>query len=181
MIRNTAISLASCVAFLHAEEAAKPVFRDTVTHEQLSKLRLGAQANDPMKALAKSEGDDPSKVNQPQNLLASSDLISFQGLTTLVPKRAIMMLPEKFKDRINNHQQGNRVVGWLDFYSANRGWITTVEINRAQAGGSERLDEALSEQLEKSKNMVVSVMESGPISYLPYREEDEKNEEGELK
>ena len=181
MTKYSAIALAFFASFVHAEEAAKPVFRDAATHEQISKIRQETQANDPMKSLGKSEGNDPSKENQPLNLVESSDVVSFQGLTTLVPKRAIIMLPDNFKDRINNHTPGNRVVGWLDFYAANRGWITTVEISRAQAGGRESLDEGLSAQLGKSKNMVVTVMDSGPISYLPYREEKEKDETGNLK
>lgn len=158
---------------LKAEEASKPVFRDAATHDALVHKLRAVEAADPMKAMEKAEGEDPSVQNQPQNLLESSDLISFQGLTTLVPKRAIMKLPEQFKDRVNNHQPGNRVVGWLDFYALNQGWITTVEITREQAGGNKDLDPALTEQLGKSKNMIVTVMASGPISYMPYRGDEE--------
>lgn len=164
-------------AHMHAaEEAPEPVFRDVATHESLSQKLREMDAKDPMKELEKSEGADSSKENQPLNLIESSDLISYQGVTTLVPKRAIMQIPDKYKDRVNNHVPGNRVVGWLDFYSLNRGWITTVEISRSQAGGNEGFSEALAERLSKNKNMVVTVLDSGPISYLPYR--GEENEEG---
>lgn len=175
---STIICFAIFAAVSHAQEAApKPVFRDVATHESLTQKLREADANDPMKALAKAEGKDPSKANQPQNLIESSDLISYQGLTTLVPKRAIMQIPAAYKDRVNNHVDGNRVVGWLDFYAANRGWITTVEISRAQAGGGEELPEELSDQLAKSKNMIVTVLAMGPISYQPYRGEETKKEE----
>ena len=163
---------------LHAQQEVKaPVFRDAATHQSLVPILREASGNDPMKKLEKSEGADPAKENQPQNLIESSDLISFQGLTTLVPKRAIMQLPEKFKDRINNHTPGNRVVGWLEFHAMNRGWITTVEISRSQAGGREALAEDLSEQLTKSKNMVVTVLDSGPISSMPYRGDEKQQQE----
>ena len=156
--------------WLPAQQAEKPpVFRDAATSQSLTPILREALANDPMSKLEKSEGKDPAQQNQPQNLIESSDLISFQGLTTLVPKRAIMQLPEKFKDRVNNHTPGNKVVGWLEFYAANRGWITAVEINRSQAGGNEALSEGLSLQLSKSQNMVVTVLDSGPISSMPYR------------
>ncbi len=165
--------IAACATPLHAEgEPAKPVFRVAATHESLSRKLQVLNANDPMKALEKSEGTDPSKENVPKNLIESSDLISYRGVTTLVPKRAIIQIPEKYKDRINNHTPGNRVVGWLDFYAMNRGWITTVEITRAQAGGGDRLSEGLTDQLSKSRNMIVTVLASGPISYMPYRGED---------
>jgi hypothetical protein len=166
---------------LKAEESAKHVFRDAATHDTLAHKLRAVEATDPMNAMEKAEGKDPSIENQPQNLIESSDLISFQGLTTLVPKRAIMKLPEQFKDRINNHQPGNRVVGWLDFYALNKGWITTVEISRKQAGGREDFDPALAEQLGKSKNMIVTVMASGPISYMPYRGDGETKTEAEIK
>lgn len=181
-MKKSPVILVMVIAFislLHGEEseASKPVFRVAATHESLSQKLREQNADDPMKALEKSHGEDPSKANRPGNLIESSDLISYQGYTTLVPKRAIMQLPSKFQDRINNHKAGNRVVGWLDFYTLNRGWITTVEVSRAQAGGSEQLSESLSEQLSKSKNMIVTVMNSGPISYLPYRGDDKKEEE----
>lgn len=176
----TTVWLSATLLSVADEGAKKPVFRDVATHEDLVLRLREAEQQDPMKNLAKSEGKDPSVENQPQNLLESSDLISFQGLTTLVPKRAIIKLPDAFKGRVNNPQPGNRVVGWLEFYSMNRGWITTVEITRAQAGGREDFAEGVSGQLDKSKNMVVAVLESGPISYLPYKGEAEEKK-GELK
>ena len=187
MKRQSVIAILVSATLLQAAEEAsqKPVFRDAATHDDLVlKLRVNSQ-DDPMKVLGKSEGKDPYKENQPQNLLESSDLISFQGLTTLVPKRAIIKLPEEFKNRINNPPSGNRVVGWLDFYALNRGWITVVEITRKQAGGREDFAEGVSDQLDKSKNMIVAVFDSGPISYLPYKAEEEKKakdqKKGELK
>lgn len=176
----TAVLLSASLLSFAGADGEKPVFRDAATHEDLVQKLRSAEQNDPMKNLAKSEGKDPSAENRPQNLLESSDLISFQGLTTLVPKRAIIKLPEAFKERINNPPAGNRVVGWLEFYSANRGWITTVEITRAQAGGREDFAEGVAGQFEESKNMIVAVLESGPISYMPYRGE-ETDKKGELK
>ncbi|QTN32958.1 hypothetical protein HZ994_11700 [Akkermansiaceae bacterium] len=172
-----AIILAAAAPCEAGDGAKKPAFRDAATHEELSLQLRKADQEDPMKALLPSEGADPSVSNQPQNLLESSDLISFQGLTTLVPKRAIIKLPEAFKDRVNNPPPGNRVVGWLDFYALNRGWITVVEITRSQAGGNEALAEGLSDQLDKSKNMIVTVLDSGPISYMPYRGDAETKKE----
>lgn len=158
------------------EEIPKPVFRDVATHDALVSTFKEVSSTDPMKQMEKAQGTDPSKENQPQNLIESSDLISFRGVTTLVPKRAILQIPKKFEKRINNHVPGDRIVGWLDFYRMNRAWITTVEISRGQAGGNEALGEELSEQLAKSKNLVVTVLDSGPISSMPFR--GESKEEG---
>lgn len=177
IIPFSVIYLSALAATLHSQQQVETgAFRDVATHASLAQELRMVNASDPMKALEKSEGSDPSKENQPQNFIDSSDLISFQGLTTLVPKRAIIQIPEAFQSRVNNHMEGNRLVGWLEFYALNRGWITTVEITRAQAGGNEDLAESLTEHISKSKNMVVTVMDSGPISYMPYRGETQEKE-----
>ena len=157
-----------------APEQKKPVYRDAETHDFIvKKLRVNEEIN-PMKKLTPSEGEDPSVKNKPQDLISSSDILSFNGLTTLVPKRAIMMTPKQYEDRINNHVPGNKVVGWLEFYTLNRGWITTVEVSRVQAEGKEPLAEDITENLSKSRNLVIATYSTGPISILPLQEKDEK-------
>lgn len=178
-MKNTRYILALAVigSICHAqEEGGKQVFRDAATHEQLVGQLQQVSQEDPMKTMELSEGEDPSKVNQPQSLLDSSDFISFGGLTTLVPKRAIMQIPASFKERINNHIDGNRVVSWLDFVKLNQGWITMVEISRVQAEGNEPLAEAVRLQLEKNKNLVVATYHGGPISLLPLKEKKEESQ-----
>jgi hypothetical protein len=161
-----------------APETKKPVYRDAETHDLLvRKLRVNQNIN-PMKGLLPSEGEDPSKKNKVQNLVTSSDVISFNGVTTLVPKRAIIKVPDKYGDRINNHPPGNRVVGWLEFYSLNKGWVTTVEVSRVQAEGKEPLAEELSENLSKSRNLLIATYSTGPISMLPLQEKDEPESVG---
>jgi hypothetical protein len=168
--------LAAAILPCAPARAAEAVYRDAATHESLVPAYRAVAAQDPMKNLEASEGGDPSAQNPPQNLIESSDLISFQGLTTLVPKRAILQLPEAYRDRVNRHQPGNRVVGWLEFYAANRGWITTIEVTRGQAGGNEPFAEGLRKQLAVNRNLIVTVMDSGPISYQPYRGDAERNQ-----
>ena len=84
------------------------------------------------------------------------------------------MTPKQYEDRINNHVPGNKVVGWLEFYTLNRGWITTVEVSRVQAEGKEPLAEDITENLSKSRNLVIATYSTGPISILPLQEKDEK-------
>lgn len=144
----------------------QPRYRDVVTHERLARaLKMSEQA-DPMKKLTQATGDDPSKVNQPKNLLEQSDIICFGGLATLVPKRAILASPANQKDKLAL-QPGVRIVGWSDFYAANRGWITTVEVSRIQAEGREPIKEETQESISKSRNLIVATYMGGPISVLP--------------
>ena len=146
----------------------KPKFRDAATHEQLARALRYAESIDPMKKLEAAEGDDPSKVNQPANLLEQSDIICFNGLATLVPKRAILATPANYKQRLAM-QPGARIVGWSEFHAANRGWVTTVEVSRVQAEGNKAIAEETLEQIAKSTNLVVATYLGGPISVLPLK------------
>ena len=153
-------------AFGEAQPQLQTRYRDVVTHERLAKALKIAEQADPMKKLTQATGDDPSKVNQPQNLLEQSDVICFGGLATLVPKKAILASPAHQKDKLAL-QPGARIVGWSDFYAANRGWITTVEVSRIQAEGKEPIKEETQESISKSRNLIVATYMGGPISVLP--------------
>lgn len=153
-----------------AGAAAKPKFRDAATHEQLVQRLKVAERMDPMKNLDEAKGEDPSKVNQPVNLLEQSDVISYNGVATLVPKRAILAAPPNVKGRVKL-EPGVRIVGWLEFLALNRGWITTVEVTRAQAEGNKMIESETSDRIAKSTNLVVATCMGGPISVLPLKEE----------
>lgn len=143
--------------------------RDAASHEELLLERRAAIQLDPMKHLAVATGEDPSKANQPTDILAESDIISFRGMATLVPKRAILQMPQAYSGYLKM-EPGSRFVSWLEFYAANRGWITTVEVNREQAEGNEPFAEETQKFLSKSRNLVVATFKSGPISVLPLKE-----------
>ncbi len=153
------------------------MYRDAATHEALAEKFRGSKLADPMARFPKAEarGTDPSVTHKAANLVETSDIISFNGTTTLVPKRALIQIPPKFADRINNHPEGAAVLSWADFYAHNRGWITTVEVKRVQAQGKERIDAEVLEQMGKSSNLIVAVYKGGPISLLPLKDQA-KNE-----
>ncbi len=166
--------LISVVAFaavlpLAAQERGpgKPM-RDAATHEQIVQTLRRAQQADPMNRMEASEGEDPSVVNRPKDILSESDIISFNGIATLVPKRAIIQIPETYRPRLG-FVAGSRLVGWPEFYALNRGWITTVEVSRAQAQGNVPLAEEVEEHLSKSRNLVVATFHGGPISKHPLK------------
>jgi hypothetical protein len=162
--------LAATLAASAEQSQPAPRFRDAVTHQQLVQRLRYSENNDPMKALDQSTGEDPSKVNQPSNLLEDSDIICFDGLATLVPKQAILAAPAGIKSRLGL-QPGARIVGWLEFYTANRGWITTVEVDRPIAEGNKAIAGETRERIGKSRNLVVATCMGGPISVLPLKPE----------
>jgi len=158
--------MAGMVAGSHAET---PPMQDATTHEQLIPKLRQAQQSDPMKNMPVVTGADPADVYKPKDLLSESDIISFQGMATLVPKRAILLIPKNYQDRIAM-RPGAKIVGWADFFVANRGWITTVEVSRTQAEGNLALADDTRKNLSECGNLVVATYMGGPISVLPLKE-----------
>lgn len=142
--------------------------RDSVNHEELVLKYKQATSQDIYKThqMLPLTGKDPTKENQPGDLISRSDIICFNGLTTLVPKKSIITVPKNYEGRLK-HIPGSKLVSWKEFYESNRGWITTVEITRQQAAGVSSLNEETSKRVSLSKNLMVATLHGGPISLLP--------------
>lgn len=147
--------------------------RDAVTHEELVLSYQKAAQNDPVRKLVPTKGVDPSVVNKPKDLIADSDILCFNGMATLVPKRAVLQIPKDLASRLK-YIPGAKLLSWADFYAANRGWITTVEVSRVQAEGNSPLPEETRKRMEKSSNLIVATYQAGPISVLPPKVPAEK-------
>lgn len=172
IMKPTLLLLTALALPLPAQDARPVAFRDAATNESLTdKYRQASLAN-PMKALPQTEGEDPTVVHRTGTLLENSEIVTFNGQTTLVPKNALVLVPEKLSGRINNHQPGAEIVSWLDFYSKNRGWISTVEVTFAQARGDEPVSPETLEALGKTGNLIVAVLKGGPISVMPPKTEN---------
>lgn len=158
-----------------AKSDKKPVFREAANHQSLA--LKSRRAPNPLKNMTALEGKDPTKENQPVNLIEQSDIICFNGMATLVPKRAIISTPERYKSRCK-YVEGAKIVSWTDFYSRNRGWITSLEVTRKQAEGNDLIDEKVSEHIQKSGKLIVATYQGGPISMLPPKEADDVEDAG---
>jgi heme exporter protein D len=155
---------AACLLLASPAMAEQAAMRDVATHDQLSeKLRVANNKN-PLSELKAAEGEDPTKA-KPKDFLSRSDFMSFGGNATLVPKRAILHTPAAMSARIKL-QPGSKIQTWADFFAVNRGWITTVEVSRAQAEGKLPLAEEVVKRIEKSTTVVVATYQGGPISVL---------------
>lgn len=142
-----------------------PVMRDVATHQQLAQELGQARQKDPMLRMPVSNGEDPSKSVHSLDLVSQSDIICFNGVATLIPKRALLAAPQNLKDRLTV-SAGARIVGWSEFYAVNRGWITTEEVSFAQAEGKQLLPEAATKRISKSTNLMVATYLGGPISVM---------------
>jgi hypothetical protein len=142
--------------------------RDASTHEQLAMTYRKASQEDPMRNMPPAKGVDPSTANQPTDILSRSEIICYNGTATLLPKRAILNLPPAMKARLK-FLPGSKLMTWTDFYTLNRGWISTVDVSRAQAEGNEAFKEEISTRIGKSANLVVATYKGGPISVMPLK------------
>ena len=142
--------------------------RDAATHEQLALKYRKALQEDPFRNMTPAKVGAPSVTDQPKDIVSESDVICFNGMATLVPKRAILNMPANMADRLK-FKPGGKLLSWADFYAQNRGWITTVEVNQRQAEGNKAIPEEISTRIGKSSNLVVATYMGGPISVLPLK------------
>lgn len=168
------------------EDSAKPKMRDAATHDQLSQTLRMAQQKDPIRdmgpAIGKTE-EDPAKALAGRDLIKDSAILCYRGSLTLVPKRAVLHLPDALKDRFEEKSKV-KVISWKDFYQSNRGWIRTVEVSREQAMGQAPMNEEVTKSFEQSTSAVIATFKGGPISVLPYvapEEPSDKEEEADGK
>lgn len=163
-----------------APKAKRTEMRDVVTHRELSARRQADKTTDPIaSSFEPAEASDPAKVNPPQDIVSNSDFLSSGGSVTLIPKRALLHVPDRLKDR-TQIRDNMQIVTWPSFHTRNRSWITTVEVSRLQAEGNTPLDEKKMEQLMKTGDILIATMGGAPISVLPLKVPDENagEEEG---
>ena len=150
--------------------------RDVITHRELMAQQAASKEPPPLSAFEKAEGEDPAKGSRPQDILKSSDFLSYSGMATLIPKHALVYVPDLLKTRATI-KDGLKIVTWPDFHAKNRSWITTVEVTRQQAEGLEPLDEEKMESIRKTGDVIVATMKGSPISVLPLKTPTEEAEE----
>lgn len=81
----------------------------------------------------------------------------------MVPKGAVIFLPEAMKNRVNVKPVGT-LLSWVDFLTKNRAWVTTNDVSFDQAAGSQPLPAERVAFWAKQDKVVVAVHQSGPIS-----------------
>jgi hypothetical protein len=151
------------------EAASRKPMRDVPTHDDIVAAARVAKEKSPAPVFTPPEGEDPSVVNRPQDLLSRSDIFSYLGQATLVPKKAVLHFPKELESR-GGLKEESKFVAWIDFFAANRAWIRTVAVSRAQAEGREPMDEETVKSFAKEKRLVVATYQEGPISVNRYED-----------
>ena len=125
---------------------------------------LKLQQNNPMIQLAKPAAGE-AKVTTPgnQSILKESMILHDGKNWTLVPKGAVIFLPEAMKSRVDVKPIGT-LLTFIDFITLNRNWITTNEVNFDQAAGNLPLPAERVSFWAKQDKIVIAVHQGGPIS-----------------
>lgn len=170
--------VAALPASLQGAEKAPEVkgMRDAATHElivengrvareEAAKDEIRKQQLDALRPVPPEQRPAPPEK---RSLLADSDIICFNGLATMVPKRAMLHVPKNLAGRIGM-QDGSRLVTFDEFIAQNRAWLTSSEVTRAQAEGGQPLSESVTKSFAKETRIVVATYYEGPISVLPLK------------
>ena len=139
--------------------AAEPIL-PRVTTKTLAEL----QAKDPMvRLIAPAAGE--VKVARPDNqsIIRDSTILSDGTHWTIVPKRAVVHVPNSLTSRVEATPTGT-LLPWLEFLTLNRGWITTTEVTVFQAAGADELPGERTAFWSAQDKLVVAVHQGGPIS-----------------
>lgn len=131
-----------------------------ITPQDLAKL----QQTSPMSSLEKpAKNAAPTSQAVEQSIIKQSIILHDGKNWTIVPKGAVIFLPEAMKSHVDVKPVGT-LLTWIDFLTKNRSWITTNDVSFNQAAGSESLPAERVAFWAKQDKVVVAVHQNGPIS-----------------
>ncbi|MDF1823930.1 MAG: hypothetical protein P1U68_04765 [Verrucomicrobiales bacterium] len=147
-------------------------FRNAATHDELSQRLKMARQNSPMGHLEMRDVEEDKKIAAPSgDFVKDSEIISYNGNLTFVPKGAVLNLPERFESRLVTDEKA-KIKTFSEFSVLNRGWITTYEVDIETAFGKKPFDPAKIEWMKNSGRLIIATYKGGAISVLPYTEPD---------
>ncbi|WAC18066.1 hypothetical protein OVA24_12545 [Luteolibacter sp. SL250] len=137
------------------KDAGHPTI-DSTTDEQLTARRQASVA-----------GQELPKPMPPQpqgfGLLEMSTPLEGGGEFILLPKDSVIWCPPGLRSHMVSSPSG-KFTDWLTFFSANRAWITTMDVTHDQITGKTPLHPDTMERYRKGNLLVVATFQGGPIS-----------------
>jgi len=100
---------------------------------------------------------------QTWELDANSSYIKYDGSVTLVPKGAILFVPDRFKDTVVTGMSGKFSL-WNEFSTRYRGLVTPFEVTVEQASGAKPIEEERLAVARRSGLILIAVFNGNPIS-----------------
>jgi hypothetical protein len=149
--------------------------RDSITDDELAAIKSKHKIK--YNELFKPTG---VPIAPPRKDLYASSLILSDGVNhTLLPKRAVVFLPEKYQRRVVDEPIGELIL-WPEFQKINATWVKTLEVTLPVAKGDEPIAEPVRKQFELGFHVIVSVYRKSPISLMPLKEPAEAGDAKEV-
>lgn len=131
-----------------------------ITPGELAKL----QQQSPMTRLqAPANGGTGVRRPEDQSIIKQSLILHDGTNWTLVPKGAVIFVPEAMQSRVDVAPAGI-LLAWPAFLAKNRGWITTHDVSFEQASGKKPLQPERVAFWSKHDKVVIATHQNGPIS-----------------
>lgn len=122
------------------------------------------QQNDSLSDLSQTEKSEARVTRSTsQSIIAQSEILHDGEHWTLVPKGAVLFVPEKKSQNVGARPVGT-LLQWSDFLAKNPAWISTHETSYAQASGDTPLPEKTVKHWAQQDRIVIAVHHGGPIS-----------------
>ncbi|MBK1830367.1 hypothetical protein JIN77_06500 [Verrucomicrobiaceae bacterium R5-34] len=131
------------------------------THADLVKLKAAQD-----KAAPPAEPAKPIAKAKRKTLIGSSTLLANNGHWTLIPKGAVIYIPERHKGKLVSKPTGT-LIEWKKFLIANHGWIHVHPVTMTQAQGKDKLADDVMKAYQSMGKVVVATCAGGPISVAP--------------
>ena len=139
--------------------AAVPI-TPRITATALAKL----QQSSPMTRLQSPAKGEANVVRPENQSIIKQSIILHDGTNwTLVPKGAVIFLPEAMRSRVDVKPTGS-LLSWTAFLAKNQAWITTTDVSFEQATGKKPLQPERVAFWAKQDKVVIATHQSGPIS-----------------
>ncbi|MCW1884757.1 hypothetical protein OKA04_08455 [Luteolibacter flavescens] len=138
----------------HLPKDLKPPVGKAVSDADLK----ARQQNEKFGGFAKA-GSEPKGWDLEKN----SEFITFDGMVTLVPKGAIIHVPERYRANVVTELKGN-IVLWTEFAARYRAVVAPFEVSLAEASGKEAIKPERLEAAQKSGVILIGTVGGNPIS-----------------
>ncbi len=122
------------------------------------------QSNPSLSALESTGGNEsPVPRAQAQSIIAQSEILHDGTNWTIVPKGAVLFVPEKRNAYLNARPVG-MLLEWREFLAKNPAWLSTHETTFNQAAGKDPIAEEKTDFWKTQDRIIIAVHQGGPIS-----------------
>ncbi len=104
-------------------------------------------------------------VRKKSNIVDRSTLLTGSGRWAMVPKTALLHLPQRYNDKVVTKPNG-KLMSWSDFLRKHRSWIHTHEVTLNQARGLEVIDAKVIDAYKGMGKVVIATYNKNPTGMM---------------